>query len=230
MPSQEVAAKPKLGVRSRPLTDHSKDTGQIQSETSVHTLTPTDLTPEFSIDPDNNPIDAPNTHNSHVPLRETMLQHVGTVILEPQTHQEEFKTSANQKAQDPIDTPASAFSEVVHSTQAQKSPTTNVVPVVFNRSLPFPSLPTQPNILIGMVYDAAGSILPNAILEIINEQGNTARALRTNLLGQFYTSTPLPAGNYIIEVELDGHVFPKFSLQTQNTVLDPIEIRSTART
>lgn len=233
VPSEDVAAKPKLGVRSRPLAEQSAPTGQIQSEIAVNTVASpvqTPPAPEFTIEPVAAPIEAPNATNTLRHPGETTLNSVGTVSVEPQTHTLPFQAEKNQTQPNQVATAPSAYSEAMNVTQAQTPTNSEIVPVVFNRALPFPSLPTQPNILIGMVYNASGSILPNAILEILNEQGNTVRALRTNSLGQFYTSTPLPAGNYIIEVEIDGHDFPKFSLQTQNTVLDPIEIRPAAQT
>lgn len=230
VPSEEVAVKLKLGVRSRPLAEQNVSPGEIQTEIVVNTIAPAAPTPEFTIEPVNAPVEAPSTNNSLRHPGETMLNTVGTVSVEQQTHTAQFQADADQTPQAATATPESAFSEAVNVVQAETSADASIVPVVFNRALPFPSLPTQPDILIGMVYDAAGSILPNAILEILNEQGNTVRALRTNSLGQFYTSTPLPSGNYIIEVEIDGHVFPRFSLQTQNTVLDPIEIRPAAQT
>ena len=73
-----------------------------------------------------------------------------------------------------------------------------ILPAVFDRNLPFPSLPTQPNMLVGMVHDQQGKIIPNAIIEILDEKGSTL-GYETNTLGQFIYHSPqarhLPPGN-----------------------------------
>lgn len=100
----------------------------------------------------------------------------------------------------------------------------DIVPAVFDRNLPFPSLPTQPNVLVGMVHDAQQKIVPSAIIEILDEKGNTVRAMKTNTLGQFYISSALKPGSYRIETEKDDLTFPVYALNVTNTVLDPINI------
>ncbi len=103
-----------------------------------------------------------------------------------------------------------------------------VRPAIFRTDLPFPSLPTQPNLLIGMVHDRNGGIVSNAIVEILDESGNTVRAMKTNALGQFYISAPLRAGRYTLETEKEGHTFPVYGFEATDIVLAPIDIQAAA--
>jgi hypothetical protein len=93
-------------------------------------------------------------------------------------------------------------------------------------TLPFPKTPTQPNVVVGMVLDRDGKILENAIVEIRTIQGFPARALKSNRLGQFFASTPLPAGEYEIVVEKNGYEFNQEKLVINNKVVSPLEIRA----
>lgn len=99
--------------------------------------------------------------------------------------------------------------------------------VTFNSSLPFPSPPTEPNKVVGMVLTPQNDLINDAIVEIKNEAGNTLRAVKTNALGQFFISTPLPIGNFVVVTEKDSMQFPPIQLTINNSVVKPIEIRST---
>ncbi|MEO8581588.1 MAG: PrgI family protein [Patescibacteria group bacterium] len=116
-----------------------------------------------------------------------------------------------------------AASLVVDDPTAQHSAALNVQT---SDTLPFPKKPTQPNIVVGMVFDQVGNIVENAIVEIADDQGMPVRAVRTNKIGQFYISTPLKNGEYFMKAEKEGILFPTQKLELNNTILDPIEIRA----
>jgi hypothetical protein len=101
---------------------------------------------------------------------------------------------------------------------------TTPMPAVFNKDLPFPSLPTQNNILIGMVHNQQHAIVPGAIVEILDSEHNTVRAMKTNNLGQFYISTALKPGSYFVATEKDDLRFPTYVVEANNSVLLPIDI------
>ena len=87
--------------------------------------------------------------------------------------------------------------------------------------------PTLPNILTGLVTDAAGQSQENVIVEIIDQKtGIPARALRSNRTGLFQIATPLSPGSYQIRAEKDGLTFSPISISVQNTVLPPIIIQA----
>ncbi|MDA1079637.1 MAG: hypothetical protein O2840_03035 [bacterium] len=98
---------------------------------------------------------------------------------------------------------------------------------VFNASLPFPDKPTIPNKLVGMVLSARNELVPDAIVEIRKASGSIERAVKSNALGQFFITTPLANGEYVVEAEKDQLQFPSQSIVLTGDLVDPIEIRST---
>lgn len=95
-------------------------------------------------------------------------------------------------------------------------------------ALPFPQKPTQPNVIVGMVFDSQGNSVDNAIVEITDTNGMPVRAVKTNLVGQFFITTPLNNGNYFINIEKAGSTFPTIELALENTLVDPLDIRASA--
>ncbi len=97
----------------------------------------------------------------------------------------------------------------------------------FNTNLPFPNVPSEPNKLVGMVLTQNGELIPGAVVEVRNSQGSIERAVKSNALGQFFITTPLTAGNYVVKVEAENFVFPTVSLGVNNSILQPLELRAT---
>lgn len=100
--------------------------------------------------------------------------------------------------------------------------------VQFNINLPFPSTPTEPNKLVGMVLSAQGDMVPGAIIEVVDQNDNLARAVKSNALGQFFITTPLITGTYVIRVDKDELQFAPQELVVNNSILQPIELRAIA--
>jgi len=116
---------------------------------------------------------------------------------------------------------------VVKPTTPNSFTNQGIKPVQTLSSLPFPSKPTVPNMVVGMVVSAEGKILENAIVTISKATDHTpVRALKTNALGQFAVVTPLEKGDYIISVEKDGSHFDNQSLVLNNQVVEPILIQA----
>ncbi len=97
--------------------------------------------------------------------------------------------------------------------------------VSYNTDLPFPSTPTEPNKVVGMVLTQDNDLISDAIVEI-RSQDVVARAVKTNALGQFFITTPLADGEYTIVVEKDGFAFSPKQIVLSNTIVEPIELRS----
>ena len=89
-----------------------------------------------------------------------------------------------------------------------------------------PSLTTAPNVINGLIKDSKGMLLSNAIIVVKNDGGDPVRALKTNKIGQFAISTPLPNGTYTMEIESPGHSFDLIQVDIKGQVMPPIEIRS----
>lgn len=126
----------------------------------------------------------------------------------------------------PVAEPTSAYIAAGSAPRAAHTETT--IPAVFDKTLPFPSAADKPNILIGMAHATNRSIIPGAIVEIVDAQGNTVRAMKTNALGQFYMSSPLKNGAYTIHTEKEGFSFPTYQFEANGKILDPVDITATA--
>lgn len=93
-------------------------------------------------------------------------------------------------------------------------------------TLPIPSPPTRPNLIVGMVIDPKQEIIEGAIIEIRNHEGLPVRALKTNKLGQFMIATPLENDIYEIETEKEGFLFDIIKLEVKGEIIQPIEIKA----
>ncbi len=93
-----------------------------------------------------------------------------------------------------------------------------------SNTLPFPKKPTIPNLIVGMVFDPEGKIVDNAIVEITDMEGVPVRAVKSNSIGQFFITTPLKDGGYIVNTEKVGFHFPNLSLELKNDLVDPLSI------
>lgn len=85
-------------------------------------------------------------------------------------------------------------------------------------------LTSSPNVINGIVSDSAGNYIENVIVIIHNKEGIPVRALKTNKLGQFVGSTPLPSGIYTVTLEKEGYTFQTLQLTLENSTLAPIAI------
>ncbi len=92
----------------------------------------------------------------------------------------------------------------------------------------FPSLPDAPNIVLGIIKDPRGRILPNILVEIMDLQGIPVRAFKTNALGQFAAATPLPDGEYnvLLEDPRKQHEFEQIHIALDGNLFEPLEIVS----
>lgn len=88
-------------------------------------------------------------------------------------------------------------------------------------------LTSTPNVLSGLVLSHEGIPQEGAILTVHDQNGIPVRALKTNKLGQFLSTTPLSEGNYSIEAEAEAEQFSPISLAVEGKVLMPIEIKAT---
>lgn len=122
------------------------------------------------------------------------------------------------------------------ATQASTTPsvapneTINVTSVAPAASLKagFPELPDTPNIVMGIIKDPRGRIIPNILVEIMDLQGIPVRAFKTNALGQFAAATPLPNGEYnvILEDPRKQNEFEQIQINLNGEIFQPLEIIS----
>ncbi len=89
-----------------------------------------------------------------------------------------------------------------------------------------PRLTTFPNIVTGIIKDHNGNLLPGMLITVRDNTDTPLRALKTNKLGQFAASTPLPNGTYLVEIEDPKNVlvFDKVQIPLNGAVAPPIEV------
>lgn len=98
--------------------------------------------------------------------------------------------------------------------------------VTINPSL---SLSDIPNVVSGLIKYSPdshdpGAAIEGAIILVKDNTGTPIRALKTNKIGQFITSTPLENGHYILEVEKPGFKFEVIEFDLTGKILPVLEI------
>ena len=114
--------------------------------------------------------------------------------------------------------------------QQPPSPSQNIriVPTDQASKVGMPALPDVPNIVMGIIRDPRGNVLPNILVEIKDKEGNPVRAFKTNGLGQFASATQLQSGEYTIEFEdpKGHHQFETVAIEAKGEIMLPFEIIS----
>ncbi|MDP3987607.1 MAG: PrgI family protein [Candidatus Levybacteria bacterium] len=75
------------------------------------------------------------------------------------------------------------------------------IPKSMGKSIGMPISPDIPNLIMGIVKDPRGNVLPNILVEVKDKEDNPVRAFKTNGIGQFASATPLLNGIYTILFE-----------------------------
>ncbi|MDQ3238937.1 MAG: carboxypeptidase-like regulatory domain-containing protein, partial [bacterium] len=83
------------------------------------------------------------------------------------------------------------------------------------------------NVINGVIYDKQGNFIPNVIIIVKDADKSPVRALKSNRLGQFAISTPLPNGQYAMEFEdnKDEKHFDTYQISLMGNVIPPVEIK-----
>lgn len=109
---------------------------------------------------------------------------------------------------------------------AKAPPTIRVITPESAVRVGLPRLTTFPNIVTGIIKDPLGNLLSGILVTVRDKNEVPLRALKSNKLGQFAASTPLPNGNYFIEVEdpRGNYTFDRVQISVTGAVLPPLEI------
>lgn len=118
------------------------------------------------------------------------------------------------------------FSPTIAIPKASKN--VRVVPKSMGKSIGLPMAPDVANVIIGIVKDARGNILPNILVEVKDKEENPVRAFKTNTLGQFASATPLLNGTYHISFEdpEEKHSFDTVEIKVEGEIIPPLEVVS----
>lgn len=89
-----------------------------------------------------------------------------------------------------------------------------------------PRLTTFPNVVTGIVKDKDKNLLPGVLVTVKDKDGVPLRALKTNRLGQFAASTPLPNGVYLVEIEDPRlrYTFDRAQITLNGSIVPALEI------
>ncbi|MBI2337818.1 PrgI family protein [Candidatus Daviesbacteria bacterium] len=132
-------------------------------------------------------------------------------------------------------TQASAIKQQIQSvTEEPPAKTEPVIPPVTKEKVKIiiPAKPKQtqialttfPNVINGIVKDKENNYLEGVVAVIYDKEGLPVRALKTNKLGQFTSSTPLPNGTYTLELEKDDFTFDVLQMELTGEILPPLMI------
>lgn len=229
-PGEKVLQKPKLKTRLRSLRPQ---------EDVVPTVTPApEPLPEITIPAENTNADVdqsvavpentaePATYTSAIVDAQAAVQ----AQMQDQTEAPEDQPTIADAATQIIPTEQASEPQLIDvvnpASPAAPTAPTATTQATFNTQLPFPSKPTIPNKLVGMVLSNTNELIDGAIVEIHTKDGLVARAVRTNALGQFFVSTPLDKGTYMITVEKTGRQFEPITIELKGKIVEPLEIHS----
>lgn len=91
-------------------------------------------------------------------------------------------------------------------------------------SADFPVMPDRGNVILGVVRDPRGKVLPNIIVEVQDAQKTPVRTFKTDAQGKFVAATPLADGSYTVVFEdpRGQHTFAPVTLALKGDILQPI--------
>lgn len=187
----------------------------VKSLDSLFTSIPAPLTPTSTINHQPLSIDRPT-----VAVRKLNPQSAvsGVVLHVPPSQSTPIPKSP---------TPTQPLTKVVFSAPSAPSTTTRPSSTMSApKHISLPASPKFPNLVTGVVVDHESKLVENAIVQIVEDGGIPQRAMKTNSLGQFYTSTPLSPGTYVIEVDKDNLSFAPQQITLNNSIFSPIELRA----
>jgi len=154
-------------------------------------------------------------------------QHNEVIVPQDQPVQIATTSQIVDPATQPAETVAySQPSSFIATIDATHIDTQGLQTALGNTQLPFPSLPTQPNRLVGMTLSTSNELLNEVIVEIKTTAGQVVRAVKSNSLGQFFISTPLRNGTYVVTAEKEDYQFADLQLILNGSIVAPLEIRS----
>lgn len=169
---------------------------------------------------------------NHQPIQE-VHQEVSKLQSELNDILEQKQQLENEllRLKEQMEQPKTSEAQLTDQVQAppQSSENVRTVPTDKAATVGLITLPRDPNLILGIIKDSRGNVLPNILVEIKDTEGTPVRAFKTNGLGQFASATPLTNGSYTIEFE-DPRGINKFevvAIEATGEILLPLEIIST---
>jgi hypothetical protein len=149
--------------------------------------------------------------------------------LAAQLHSEVSQIDKSDKRTKPSNThqvkPLTALPEIPKPTPPPKLSEQKTITDLTTANIP--PITNLINVINGVVYDKAGNFVPNVIIIVKDSDKSPVRALKTNRLGQFAISTPLPNGTYTMEFEdsKEEKAFDIYQITLTGSVVAPVEVK-----
>jgi len=158
--------------------------------------------------------------HSHVGELEKQLQDM--LLQKQQLEQELTKLKGQQSAA------ASVKIQEAADQPIQDSQNVRIVPTEKASSVGLPAVPDVPNVILGIIKDPRGNVLPGILVEIRDKDGSPVRAFKTNGLGQFASATQLSNGVYNVEFEdpKGKQQFEVVQIEAKGEIMLPLEVIS----
>ncbi len=112
----------------------------------------------------------------------------------------------------------------VQEVQKVQEPETNKV-LVKETEMVEPQPTNIPNVVTGVVRGPRNRSLSNLLLIIKNAHNDPVRAIKTNALGQFSITNPLPSGHYKVVVDVNnesGYSFDIIDVEAKGQIISPL--------
>ena len=112
--------------------------------------------------------------------------------------------------------------------QPAAAPRVVKVPKSMEKIVGTPFTPDVPNLIVGVVKDPRGNVIPNILIEVMDKDSNPVRAFKTNNLGQFASATPLNNGTYTLTLEdpASKNTFDIIEIIATGDIILPLQITS----
>jgi hypothetical protein len=146
------------------------------------------------------------------------------LLSERQNMQSELSTLRTKLQNTPLPNTQSKTATI--ATPTDDRPTVKVITPETAVKSGLPRLTTFPNVVTGIIKDNEGNLLPGVLVTVRDKEDIPVRALKTNKLGQFAASTPLPSSTYIVEVEdpRSRFVFDRIQITLAGGIVPAIEV------
>ncbi len=155
------------------------------------------------------------------------LQKQLTVVLSERDQMQKELAALKNKLEKVETAPAPAAPMYAGTTTAPaKGPTVKIITADAAVRAGLPRLTTFPNVVTGIIKDNTGNLLPGVLVTVRDKEDIPVRALKTNKLGQFAASTPLPNNTYFVEVEdpRNRYVFDRMQITLNGSVVPAVEV------
>ncbi|MBI2405321.1 PrgI family protein [Candidatus Gottesmanbacteria bacterium] len=152
-------------------------------------------------------------------------------ILSERSKMEQELTSLRQRLTQAAQPPQTIRQAGVVAPPTTAQPTVRVISPDTAIRAGLPRLTTFPNVVTGIIKDAEGNLLPGVLITVRDKDDTPVRALKTNKLGQFAASTPLPNGTFTVDIEdpRGGHFFDRVRVTLNGSILAPVEVTSKSK-